>query len=210
MSLLNRDWLHEQHRSPLAAWDPRKLLLSAFGWAARRLRIDAGEFYAYDPNADVKEAMGTSTSITMTLASLASSATAAREGTAVDNSSNLYLDAFWYLAFKLQTGSPANDKAIYQYVYGSEDGTNYTDNATGSDAAVTLRVPSNLPLVGTIQAPDSGALTYKGHPVAVASAFDGILPRKWGPVVRNYTGVTGSATEGDHTKTYSGLYATVI
>lgn len=162
------------------------------------------------PNADVKLAFGTSTSITCTLASLASSATAGRECTAIDNSSNLYLDAIIRVHFKLQTGTPANDKAAYVFLYGSEDGTNYTDNATGSNAAITMRVPTNLPLGGVILCPDAGALTYKSNPIAVAGAFGGTLPRKWGFALRNYTGVAGDATEGNHAKTYSGVYMTVV
>lgn len=156
--------------------------------------------------ADLKIKYGTSTGITITLASLGSSATAARESTAIDNTSDLYDDAMVYVACKLQAGSPANDKAIYVFAYGSEDGTNYTDNATGSDAAVTMRVPTNLRLIGVISCPDSGALTYKGGPFTVAQAFGGIMPRKWGIVVRNYTGVTFDATEGNHAKSYTGIH----
>ena len=156
--------------------------------------------------ADIKIKYGTSTGMTITLASLASSATAARESTAIDNTSNLYDDALVYVSCKLQSGSPANDKAIYIFAYGSEDGTNYTDNATGSDAAVTMRDPTNLRLIGIISTPDSGALTYKGGPFSVAQAFGGLMPRKWGIVVRNYTGVTFDATEGNHTKTYTGIH----
>lgn len=167
------------------------------------------ELSALKPNANVKVAFATSTAITCTLASLASSATAGRECTAIDNSANLYLDALLYVAFKLATGTPANDKAAYVFLYGSEDGTNYTDNATGSDAAITFRVPSNLPLGGLIKTPDAGALTYKGGPFAVAPQFGGVLPRKWGFALRNYSGVAGDATEGNHVKTYSGVYATV-
>ena len=55
-SFFNRDWLHETHRSPLAAWDPRKLVRSVFGgleaWA---LRQAVGEMWSYAPNADVKQ-----------------------------------------------------------------------------------------------------------------------------------------------------------
>jgi hypothetical protein len=155
----------------------------------------------------IKLAYGTSTALTCTLASLATAG--ARECTAVDNTSNLFTDALVYIAAKLQAGSPASDKAIYVYAYGSEDGTNYGDNVTGSDAAVTLRSPTNLRLIGVIAVPDSGALTYKSHPMSVAAAFGGVLPRKWGIVVQNATNVTLSATEGDHAKSYTGVYATV-
>lgn len=159
--------------------------------------------------ADRKLAYSSSTSLTLTLASLASSATAGRESTAVDNGTNKYLDALVQVHAKLQTGTPANDKAVYIYAYGSEDGSNYTDNATGSDAAITLRDPTNLKLLGVIACPDSGALTYKSHPMSVAEAFGGVLPRKWGIAVRNYTGVALSATEADHAYRYTGVYETI-
>lgn len=158
--------------------------------------------------ADIKQAYGTSTALTLTLASLSSSTTTGRESTAVDNSSNKFLDALVQVKIALQTGTPANDKAVYIYCYGSEDGSTYTDNATGTDASITLRVPTALKLAGIIPCPDSGALTYEGHPFSVASCFGGVLPRKWGIVVRNYTGVTFSATEGDHSYKYTGIYAT--
>jgi len=162
---------------------------------------------SFADNADVKTAWGTSSAVTCSLASKADNT--ARESTAVDNSTNKYLDALVYLAIALQAGSPANEKAVYVWVYGSEDGTNYTDNATGSDANVTLRSPHNFKLIGVINCPDSGALTYKSHPMSVALAFGGVMPRKWGIVVENQTGVTFNATEGNHTKSYSGVYATV-
>ena len=156
---------------------------------------------------DIKTAYGTSTAITCTLASLASSATAGRESTAIDNTTNKFFSADITIAVALQTGTPANDKAVYVYIYGSEDGTIYDDNATGTDAAITLRVPTNLRLLGVIPCPDSGALTYEKILSTVHAYPDG-LPRKWGIVIRNYTGVTLSATEGNHTKTYTGRFAT--
>ena len=156
--------------------------------------------------ADIKQAFGTSTALTLTLASLAQAA--ARESTAVDNSTDKFLDVLVQLNIKLQTGTPASDKAINIYVYGSEDGTDYTDNASGSDAAITLRDPTNLRLIDIINTPDSGGLTYKSHPLSIAAAFGGVMPRKWGIVVENKTNIAFSATEGDHTKEYSGIFAT--
>lgn len=158
--------------------------------------------------ADIKQARGTSTSFTQTLASLASSATAGRESTSVDNTSNNYTDYMVGGKIKLATGTPANDKAVYVYVYGSEDGTLYPDTVTGSDAAVTLRDPTVLTLLRVIPCPDSGALTYEMQPICVAWAFGGQLPRAWGIVVRNYTGVAFSSTESDHDFTYTGIYHT--
>jgi hypothetical protein len=159
--------------------------------------------------ADIKLAYGTSTAITITLASLASSSTAARECTAIDNGTNKFLDAMVYLAIPLQTGTPSSDKSIYVYAYASEDGTNYGDNATGSDAAVTLRSPTNLFGPVVVACPDAGGLTYKRVIPSICEVLGcKVLPRKWGIVVQNYTGVTFHATEGSIIKTYTGIYQT--
>jgi len=157
--------------------------------------------------ANVKLEWGTTTDITCTLASLASGSS--RESTAIDNTSDKFEDAQVYLAIKLPAGSPGADKCIYVYAYGSADGTNYTDNATGSNAAVTLRIPTNLRLIGAIATPDSGGLTYKYVIGSVAAAFGGLLPPKWGIVVYNMTNLTFDSTEGNHTKKYRGIYHTV-
>jgi hypothetical protein len=153
--------------------------------------------------ADFKNKYATSTALTITLASLANAA--ARESQAVDNGTTLYLDAIVYLSCKLATGTPASDKAIYVYAYGSEDGTNYGDNATGANASLTMRSPTNLRLIGVIATPDSGALTYKSQPMSVAAAFGGVMPRKWGIVVENKTNLALDSTEANHTKTFTGV-----
>lgn len=157
---------------------------------------------------NVKREFGTaSQAITITAASLATGS--ARESTAIDNTSNKFLDAMVYLALKLQAGSPASNKRINVYFYASEDGTNYSDNATGSDAALTMRNPTNLFGPFVINTPDSGALTYKAVIPSVASYFGGVLPPKWGIVVQNQTNIALDSTEGNHTKEYRGLYETV-
>lgn len=158
--------------------------------------------------ANIKIAYGTSTALTLTLGGLTSSATVGRESTAVDNTSNLFVDAIVQVRVALQAGTPGSDKAVYIYAYGSEDGTIYTDNATGSDAGITLRAPTAMRLIGVIPCPDSGGLSYESQPMSVAASFGGLLPRKWGIVVLNYTNVTLSATEGDHSYKYTGVYYT--
>lgn len=138
---------------------------------------------------DIKAKYGTSTALTITLNSLAHSTTAGRQSTVVDNSSDLALDAHVTVIAAMAAGTPGVDKAIYVFAFGSEDGTNYGDPAGASDAAITLRSPTNLRLIGVISTPDAGALTYKSQPMSVAAAFGGILPRKWGIVVQNMTNV---------------------
>ncbi len=154
--------------------------------------------------ADLKLAFGPSTGIVITLASLAS--TAARQSAFVDNSGNQFVDALVALDFKLAAGSPSDDRAVYVFAYASEDGANYSDNASGSDAALTMRNPTNLRLVAVCNTPDSGGLTYKIAPSSVAAAFGGWLPRRWGIVVQNRSGLAFSATEGDHSKRFTGVY----
>lgn len=142
---------------------------------------------------------------TTNLQTLASSSTAGWASAAIDNSTNLYLDALVRVHAALASGSPGSDKAVYVYVYGSEDGSNYTDNAPGTEGTLTFRSPTNMKLIGTIWTPDSGALTYKGGPFSVASAFGGILPVKWGIGVINFTGLAFTAA----VVAYNGVYANV-
>lgn len=164
------------------------------------------KFVARAASSNIKRAFASPASITCTLASLAS--TSARESNSVDNTTNLYLDAMLRLDIKLQTGTPGLDKAISVWFAGSEDGTNFTDNATGSDAAISIRTPTNLRGPFIINTPDSGGLTYKAVIPSVASFFGGVLPKKWNFVVLNRTNIAFSSTEGDHTKEYSGVYLT--
>lgn len=152
-----------------------------------------------------KQAFAGDSALTITLTSLANGA--ARESDAVDNSTNLYIDALCRVHVKLATGTPASDKLINVYAYGSEDGTNYGDNVTGANAGVTLRSPTNLKLVATIYTPDSGGLTYKSHPFGIAWAFGGILPVKWGIVVENRSGLALDTT--GNAVAFNGSYYTV-
>jgi hypothetical protein len=144
--------------------------------------------------ADIKAKYGSSNqSITITLNSLASSATAGRESTYVDNATNLYLDALVTVIISFPNLAPANDQAIYVYAYGTADGgSNYTGGVTGSDAAYTMDSQTPLKLIGTIPTPTQNK-TYKGT-FSVAAGFNGILPERWGIYVRNYGGQTLSAS----------------
>lgn len=153
---------------------------------------------------------GTSTAITCTLASLASSSTAGRGGVVVDNSSNEFVDALLTIAVKTSASALANDKACYIYIYGSEDGTVYSASsaeAVGTDAAVTFGVPSNMRGPVVLSCPAS-SVTYRTV-IPIASFFGGILPRKWGFVLQNYTGQALDSTENTHQKTYTGITYTV-
>ena len=156
--------------------------------------------------ASIKIAYGTSTAITITCASLGSSATVGRESTAIDNTSNLFDDALLYVSLQVANGTtPTANTFAYIFAYGSEDGTNYTDNATGSDAALTLRSPTNLRLVGQL-AWAATANCKVGGVFSIANAFGGLMPRKWGIVLVQSSGQTLHATEGTaKTCSYTGV-----
>ena len=154
---------------------------------------------------DLKAKFGTSNqSITITLASLGSGSS--RASTVIDNSSNVFLDALVFLNIKSGASGVSSTGYCSVYAYGTSDGgTNYTENASGSDAAITLTAPTNLRLIGVVNVV-ANATTYKAGPFSVAQAF-GVLPEKWGIVVTNGSGAALDATEGNHLKIYQGVLA---
>lgn len=151
---------------------------------------------------DIKQAFGGSTSITITANSLGSGS--ARESTAVDNSSNLYLDAI--VRVSVSVGTVANPKEVRVYVYGSEDGSVYEDPCTGSDAAITLEDPPVTRLARVIPTPTSSKV-YEAL-FSVAQCFGGSMPRKWGIIIDNQTGAALAAS--NNSASYSGVYQTVV
>jgi hypothetical protein len=149
----------------------------------------------------------TSSGLTNTLASLASSATAGRSCLAIDNTTTRYMDGMLTIRVKTSSSSLANDKACYVYLYGSEDGTTFDGSSAesvGTDAAVTLESPTILQ--GPFVIPcNTVSVTYGLVIKSVAAAFGGNLPRKFGFVLRNYTGQNLDSTEGNHQKTFTGI-----
>ena len=148
-------------------------------------------------------------SLTQTLASLAS-AGSARECTVVSNTANRYDDVQVNYTFTMQTGTaPGGDKSIYIYFYSASSGTDYTNNATGTDAAITVSQPNNFfgPAVVTTQSSASaaGANIYNMTIPSVATFFSGIMPQQWGTIVQNSTGMLFSAAEGSHIKAFVGI-----
>lgn len=149
-------------------------------------------------------------SVTITLTSLADAGF--RESTAVDNSTNKYMDAL--VGGKIQIGAPSADGTIAIYAYGSYDGTEYTAGLTGSDGTVTwgttgstgLDGANNLPLLGVISvdATDDNDDARWG-PFSVAQAFGGVLPTKWGIVVKNSTGASLHATGTNNECQFMGI-----
>jgi len=148
----------------------------------------------------------TSNAITITLNSLVSSAVNGRSSAAVNNATNLYVDALVYVQVAVGTGL-ANDKAIYVYFYGSEDGTNYNNSSievnVGSDLVTAIDSPTNLrgPAALSVVA---NSITVRGV-FSVAAFFNGVMPRKWGVVIQNYCGAPLTGTPANHVVSYTGI-----
>lgn len=138
---------------------------------------------------------GTSTAITCTLTGLASSATAGRQCTVVDNTANLFDDVYVTVGVATVASTPASLKACFVWFFGTEDLTNYDmdDAAPGaSDAAYTINAASNLKGPGVISCP-TASKTYR-RTFVLSSFFGGLVPPKWGFVVTNETNNALGAT----------------
>jgi hypothetical protein len=156
--------------------------------------------------ADIKQAYGAESTLTMTLASLGNNN--ARESTAVDNGTDGFLDALVQFQIAVGTGATAGSFIEIRAYASVDDGTTYSDTATGTNAAITLTSPENAPLVDTISTPVAST-TYTSNPASVAKAFGGSLPKKWGIIIVNRSNTTLSGTEGNHLKLWQGTYEVV-
>jgi hypothetical protein len=132
-------------------------------------------------------------SITITIASLTN--TSVRGSLVVDNTSNLFLDALVQVQIKSGAASTSATGYVNIYAYGTVDAADslYTEGSTGTDQSITLTVPTNARLIGTLNMV-ANAITYVSEPMSVAAAFGGILPEKWGIFVENQSGGTFDGT----------------
>lgn len=157
--------------------------------------------------ATVNAAYASAASITLTLTSLGNGSW--RQSAAVDNTSNLYVDAL--VGGSIQVGtSPTADTTIDIYVYASYDGTTYTAGASGSDAAYTADGEEVLlKLIKRIVVDGTSDQDYVWGPESVAALFGGVMPSKWGLVVENNTGAALNATGTNNETQFIGVTYTV-
>lgn len=165
--------------------------------------------------ASIKIEYASSAALTITLASLASSSTlvAGRESTAVDNTTNKYLD--YLLAGKIRAGtSPTDAREIRVYVYGSQNDTPlYPDTIDGTDSDETITSAgvrdAGLKLAAVIATNNTSDRDYFFGPISVAALFGGTLPKFWGVWITHSTGVNLNSTGGNHIISQTGVYETV-
>lgn len=170
--------------------------------------------YAYGHNADIKIAYAASAAYTMTLASLATSSTlvAGVESTAIDNTTNKFLD--YLVGAKVTVGTtPTVLKTINLHAYaGQNDTPLYPDTIDGTDSAETLTnlaVKSALPLGGVILLTAATSdIGYYIAPFSLASLFGQIVPKFHGLWLTHDTAVNLHATGGNHIVSHTGVYGT--
>lgn len=151
----------------------------------------------------ITEIFGSATAFTITNANLASSPTAGWQSNAIDNSSNLFLDAMVMCDFAAVNTAPANSKAIFLYAFAVIDasGALYTNTGSaqpsGSEGTLTFpdvtSLPVVAPLLGSIPYPTQNNI-LRSAPFSVARCFGGILPPKWAIGMVNHSGMTLSVT----------------
>jgi hypothetical protein len=154
---------------------------------------------------------GASTAITISLASLASSATwvAGRNSSIISNATDLFLDVL--LSGKIRVGTtPVAGTSINVFVYAQMDDTpTYPDSLTGSDAAFTCTsagITQGYLMLARSLMVDS-ATSDRDYPfsgVSIARLFDGFMPQRWGVFVSHNTGVALNSTGGNHVLKYQG------
>ena len=164
--------------------------------------------------ADIKQAYGTASDATITLASLASDTNllAGRESAAVDNTSTLALD--YLVSGKVTTGtSPTASRQIEVWAVGSWDGTNWPDVFDGTESAETITSAdikaSVCRLLGAMTTSSTSNVTYHFGPMSVAAAFGGVVPPKFVVFAVHNTGVALNATAGNHQIRLQPVYETV-
>ena len=154
---------------------------------------------------------GSWTALTITLASLATSSThlVGRESTAVDNTSNLFMDVL--CGGRVTTGTtPTVNTRILIFVYGDVTGTTtYPDVLDGTDSAETFTDEesrnSAIVLAHVISVDATSDQEYWVRPFSIARLFGGVMPQKWGLFITHDTGVNLNSTGGNHEFSYLGI-----
>lgn len=150
---------------------------------------------------------GSTTNFAITLASLATGS--ARESSTITASvgGTSYDDFMIQMSVGLLTPTSAGDKAVYIWFAGSADGTNFTEPATGSDAAITIGTNHNLLGPFTV-AINVGTLQYDICIPSVSQYFGGILPKKFNIIVENQANGSLNGTEGNFNKWITPVFYT--
>lgn len=145
---------------------------------------------------DVLKERGSSTAMTITLASLATSTGGVGRQTDLVTNASPCKPRVWVWVSIKQGTSPTSNKSVFVYAIRG-DGTRRDDGAGASDAALTVL---NAKLLGVLGNKASGAAT--GDVVQGWFVFDDPGP-EWGIAIVHDTGVNLDSTGGNHAIYYS-------
>jgi len=152
------------------------------------------------------------TTITMDLASLATSSTflAGRESTQIDNTADKYMDCLVSGTVSVGT-TPTANTVIAVYVWGADTSlaTTPLDTLDGTDSAETLTntgILNALRLGATVAVPATTSdVQYIVLPFSVASLFGGVMPKFWGLFVTHNTNVNLRSTTNTNSFDFVGI-----
>lgn len=156
--------------------------------------------------ADWKLKYGSSTPITVTLAGLGD--TSWRQAAAVDNSSNLLVDALVGGKIKTGAGSGAGDYVDVYVAASADGGTTYGGDCSGNDEAYAGEA-NNLIHLARVST-DAAETTFEFGPLSIAAAFGGVLPEHWTLVFDNESDSTLDGTPENHNVHSMGVYHQII
>jgi hypothetical protein len=147
--------------------------------------------------ADISEKYGTLTSLTITNANLASSATAGWQSAVVDNTTDLFDDIEVHVDLAAVNTAPANSKAIFFFLFGLTDdaASNYETTGDGAPGGTegTLTYPDIT--ANPIVARQLGIIPYPVQNKSLKKVFlfsdvIGAVPPKWALGMLNHSGMT--------------------
>lgn len=149
---------------------------------------------------------GAASALTITLASLATASY--RQSTGIDNGTNLYVEAIITGKYKTGASGTVATGSITLYLV-SYDGTQYSNNATGTDGSFTPDAQANLIPLWTGAAVANATQYYLPMIHIAAAAGLQALPQKWALVFLNSAGGALDSTAGNFAIEYQGLNLTV-
>jgi hypothetical protein len=141
-----------------------------------------------------------SQTITITASTLASGSARQSDAVTSDTAVNL-VDYRIYVKPTSASGTPTGSKAVFVWVAISDDTSNWTGNATGSDSAITLDSPHQFALGCVIPFPTS-AIT-RGGSFSLRAACGGTIPNKWAIIIENQIGFAFTALTVSGRKEYT-------
>jgi hypothetical protein len=150
----------------------------------------------------VKVSYATATAITCSMASKTSGQ--GRRSAAVDNSSNLYVDALILGSLTIGTFTSPASWPMYGFA-SADDGTTYETG--GSTDADWNTIRGDEKPLGPPVAAYTNTTAFAGV-FTLAAAYRGVAPRNWGIIISQTNCGTLSATEGNHLKKFEGIYLT--